>query len=85
MKTLKFDEFKKQQLEEMSDQEFKKCYSKFNRNYNKHYKKYVLDDFDNSTPKEILKQLDKMDKQLGLFHKIAKLKNITVISPNKDN
>jgi hypothetical protein len=57
---LKFDKFKKQQLEEMSDQEFKKCYSKFNRDYNKYYKKYVLDDFDNSTPKEILRQLSKM-------------------------
>jgi len=66
----------------MSEKEFKKRYSKFNRDYDRYYKKYVLDDFDNSTPKEILKQLDSMDKQLGIFHKVAELKNINILKKN---
>jgi hypothetical protein len=65
----------------MSEKEFKKSYFEFNRTYDKYYKKYVLDS--NQTDEIILKQIDEMDKQLGIFQDVVKQRNITISEPKE--
>lgn len=81
MKTLNYKKFNEQQLLDMSEKEFKKSYFEFNRTYDKYYKKYVLDS--NQTDEIILKQIDEMDKQLGIFQDVVKQRNITISEPKE--
>jgi hypothetical protein len=81
MKTLKYKKFEEQQMLDMPEKEFKKSYFEFNRTYDKYYKKYVLDS--NEKDEDIFKQIDEMDKQLGIFQDVAKQRNITISETKK--